>query len=56
MSEWHSKRKNAHRGIPREIWFAIDGHADSSVGGKYGDQGFPLSVLAEAVRKIKSPL
>ena len=43
-------------GVAREIRFAIDGHADNSVGGKYGDQGFPLSVLAEAVAKIESPV
>lgn len=43
-------------GVSREVRFAIDGHADSTVGGKYGDQGFPLSVLADAVAKIKSPV
>jgi len=28
---------------------------DVTVGGKYGHEGFPLGVLAEAVKKIKSP-
>jgi len=40
----------------QEIRFAIDGHADVTVGGKYGHEGFPLGVLAEAVKKIKSPV
>ncbi len=43
-------------GVPKELRFAIDGHADATEGGKYGSEGFPLSVLAVAVKKIKSPV
>ena len=34
----------------------FDGHADATFGGKSGHEGFPLGVLAEAVKKIKSPV
>jgi integrase len=43
-------------GISREIRFALDGHAGGEVGDKYGSEGFPLRVLAEAVVKLRSPL
>jgi integrase len=42
-------------GIPRDMRFALDGHAGTEVGDKYG-QGFTLGVLASAVRKLHSPL
>jgi integrase len=43
-------------GIARDIRHAIDGHADSTFGGQYGSEGYPLAVLAKAIRKIKSPV
>jgi integrase len=43
-------------GIPRELRFAIEGHASSDVGDGYGSDGYPLRVLAEAVAKLPSPI
>jgi integrase len=39
-------------GIPREIRFALDGHAPQQVGDRYGSEGYPLAVLAEAIAKL----
>ncbi|HEV2548055.1 MAG TPA: DUF6538 domain-containing protein [Stellaceae bacterium] len=43
-------------GIPRELRFAIEGHASSDVGDGYGSDGYPLRVLAEAITKLPSPV
>ena len=43
-------------GIPREARFALEGHASSDVGDSYGSDGYPLSVLADAITKIPNPL
>lgn len=43
-------------GIPRDVRYAIDGHKSQDVGDRYGSDGYPLSVLAEAVAKLKSPV
>jgi integrase len=43
-------------GIPRELRFAIEGHATGDVGDTYGSEGYPLQVLAEAIAKLPNPL
>jgi integrase len=43
-------------GIPRELRFAIEGHATGDVGDTYGSEGYPLSVLADAVGTLPHPL
>ena len=43
-------------GIPRELRFALEGHAASDVGDSYGSDGYPLSVLADAITKLPNPL
>jgi integrase len=43
-------------GVPRDVRFALDGHAGKDVGDRYGSEGYPLSVLAAAVKKIRSPV
>jgi integrase len=42
--------------IPRELRFALEGHAASDVGDSYGSDGYPLSVLADAITKLPNPL
>jgi len=43
-------------GIPRELRFALEGHANSDVGDSYGSEGYPLRVLADAITKLPNPL
>jgi integrase len=43
-------------GIRREVRFAIEGHATGDVGDGYGSEGYPLSVLADAIGKLPNPL
>jgi len=43
-------------GVPRELRFALEGHATSDVGDSYGSEGYPMRVLAEAVSKLTNPL
>jgi integrase len=43
-------------GIPRELRFAIEGHAMSDVGDGYGSDGYPLIVLSTAIAKLPNPL
>ena len=43
-------------GIPRDVRFALEGHASSDVGDAYGSEGYPLRVLAEAIGKLPNPL
>jgi integrase len=43
-------------GIPRELRFALEGHASSDVGDAYGSEGYPMCVLAEVIRKLPNPL
>lgn len=42
--------------IPRELRFAIEGHATGDVGDSYGSEGYPLKVLAEAIAKLPNPM
>lgn len=41
-------------GIPSDVHARLSGHAGKSVGDSYGD--FPITVLSEAVNKIKLPI
>jgi integrase len=43
-------------GVPRELRFALEGHATGDVGDTYGSDGYPLSVLAEAIKKLPNPV
>src|SRR5262249_52054170 len=43
-------------GIPRELRFALEGHASSDVGDGYGSEGDPLRVLAAALGRVANPL
>jgi len=43
-------------GIPRELRFALEGHASSDAGDAYGSEGYPLRLLAEAIRRLPNPL
>jgi integrase len=43
-------------GIPRELRFAIEGHAATDVGDGYGSDGYPLTVLAAALAKLPNPI
>src|SRR5437763_1611352 len=43
-------------GVPRDVRFALEGHASSDVGDTYGSDGYPLRILADAVSKLPSPL
>jgi integrase len=42
-------------GIPRDVRFALEGHASSDVGDAYGSEGYPLRLLADAISKIPNP-
>lgn len=42
--------------VPREIRFALDGHALGHIGDDYGKEGYPMTVLYEEISKMPSPV
>ena len=55
---WRHRFKDVCRaaGIPKEIHDALTGHVSGEVGDRYGSEGYPLKRLAEAVKKLPSPV